>query len=110
VDAIHYRIADDRIDRVGLRADCDLSRVSDWGRAVTLYSNREDSIMTEWEEMIEAGVCPLCGGDCGSANPPVYECPMKKRAVDTGDELHQVLGDALRKFGTAPNDQAWVDQ
>ncbi len=21
--------------------------------------------------------CPLCSGDCGSANPPVYVCPMQ---------------------------------
>ena len=20
--------------------------------------------------------CPLCGGDCAGANPPVYDCPM----------------------------------
>lgn len=20
--------------------------------------------------------CPVCGGDCGAANPPMYNCPM----------------------------------
>lgn len=30
-----------------------------------------------WERSIEAGVCPVCGGDCASANPAVIECPMQ---------------------------------
>lgn len=21
--------------------------------------------------------CPICGGDCAGANPPVYNCPMR---------------------------------
>jgi len=21
--------------------------------------------------------CPVCGGDCAGANPPVYNCPMR---------------------------------
>ena len=25
----------------------------------------------------EEGACPVCGGDCAGANPPVYDCPMK---------------------------------
>jgi hypothetical protein len=50
-----------------------------------------------WKAQIEDGVCPLCGGDCGSANPPVYDCPMQPRVVDTGDELHQILGEALKQ-------------
>lgn len=28
----------------------------------------------------EAGVCPVCGGDCAGANPPVIDCPMRRRA------------------------------
>jgi hypothetical protein len=52
----------------------------------------------QWQDQIDAGVCPLCGGDCGSANPPVYDCPMKQRIVDTGDELHQILSEALRQY------------
>lgn len=24
------------------------------------------------------GVCPVCGGDCAAANPPVTFCPMKE--------------------------------
>lgn len=23
------------------------------------------------------GVCPICGGDCAGANPPVTNCPMR---------------------------------
>lgn len=49
-----------------------------------------------WKAMIEEGVCPVCGGDCSAANPPVIFCPMQQQVVDTGDELHQILGDALR--------------
>jgi hypothetical protein len=30
-----------------------------------------------WIRSIEAGVCPVCGGDCSGANPPVIDCPMK---------------------------------
>lgn len=37
------------------------------------------------QEWIEAQECPF------------WECPLDKpRVVDTGDELHQVLGEALR--------------
>jgi hypothetical protein len=58
-------------------------------------SQHPDRIMASWQEMIDDGVCPLCGGDCGSANPPVYDCPMQHRVVDVGDDLHRVLGEAL---------------
>jgi hypothetical protein len=53
----------------------------------------------DWQEQIDAGVCPLCSGDCGSANPPVYDCPMQKLTVDTGDDLHKILGEALARAG-----------
>jgi len=40
--------------------------------------------------------CETCGdrsdGHCGSS-----DCPMLNTVVDTGDELHQVLAEALRK-------------
>ena len=29
--------------------------------------------------------CPACGGDCGSANPPVYNCPMRPATQDPAD-------------------------
>lgn len=48
-----------------------------------------------WKAQIEDGVCPLCGGDCASANPPVYDCPMQQRVVDISDDLHKILGEAL---------------
>lgn len=31
---------------------------------------------------------------------PFFECPMENRVVDTGDELHQVLGEAIAKAKT----------
>jgi hypothetical protein len=40
--------------------------------------------------------CEMCGdrseGNCGQE-----ACPMRNPIVDTGDELHQILGEALRK-------------
>lgn len=29
------------------------------------------------EDQSRPECCPVCGGDCASANPPVYACPMK---------------------------------
>jgi hypothetical protein len=26
--------------------------------------------------------CPVCGGDCSSANPPVLDCPMREEESD----------------------------
>ena len=34
-----------------------------------------------WIRSIEAGVCPVCGGDCSGANPPVIDCPMQSASV-----------------------------
>jgi hypothetical protein len=31
--------------------------------------------------------CFVCGGDCGSANPPVVECPMRPAASDGGEAV-----------------------
>lgn len=31
---------------------------------------------------------------------PYWECPMENPVVNTGDELHQVLGEALAKAST----------
>jgi hypothetical protein len=42
-----------------------------------------------WNEMIKDGVCPLCSGDCGSANPPVYDCPMQARVVGERQPMHE---------------------
>lgn len=28
---------------------------------------------------IYPATCPICGGDCSDANPPVMDCPMKER-------------------------------
>jgi hypothetical protein len=44
--------------------------------------------------------CPVCGYDCAGANPPIAACPMKNRPIDTRDELHQVLGEALAKYSS----------
>jgi hypothetical protein len=52
----------------------------------------------DWQKPVDDEGCLLCGGDCSSANPPVYDCPMRQRAIDTGSDLHQILGEALRKF------------
>lgn len=32
------------------------------------------------EQENEGRDCPLCGGDCAAANPPVYNCPLKTGA------------------------------
>ncbi len=37
-----------------------------------------------WIRSIEAGVCPICGGDCAGANPPVIDCPMQPASVTDG--------------------------
>lgn len=49
--------------------------------------------------------CETCGermvvGDWDECRH--FECPMKNRPVDTGDELHRILGDALRNALPAP--------
>ena len=33
---------------------------------------------TDAYEAICGGVCPVCGGDCFEANPPVTNCPMRR--------------------------------
>jgi hypothetical protein len=38
-------------------------------------------ITSEQEREMEMQ-CPLCGGDCSSANPPVWDCPMRKEESD----------------------------
>lgn len=30
--------------------------------------------------------CPVCNGDCGSANPPVISCPMQSISATLGGE------------------------
>lgn len=47
--------------------------------------------------------CPVCG-----ALAPWYEDPIVGnclRVVDTGDELHQILGEALRTHSTPPHER-----
>lgn len=39
-----------------------------------------ESVWREMRAALEFFVtygCPVCGGDCASANPPVYGCPMR---------------------------------
>lgn len=38
-------------------------------------------ITPEQERELEGRDCPVCGGDCAGANPPVYNCPNGKRDV-----------------------------
>jgi hypothetical protein len=33
------------------------------------------------EQQNEGRDCPICGGDCAGANPPVYQCPMKEPPI-----------------------------
>lgn len=44
-----------------------------------LYSTRQgDFVKRERDARVAMhdGCCPLCGGDCAAANPPVTACPM----------------------------------
>lgn len=44
--------------------------------------------------------CPVCGGDCSAANPPMTSCPMLA--------AHKALSryDALRHAASLPEDKA----
>ena len=33
--------------------------------------------------------CPICGGDCGSANPPIAFCPMRVATAAIGETHDQ---------------------
>lgn len=61
--------------------------------------------------------CPMCGGDCGSANPPVSSCPMQEaraalatppaQGVEEETETLENLIDAAIGARTAP---PWQEQ
>ena len=40
---------------------------------------RDQMLEMDWRDSIDAGICPLCGGDCSAANPPVIFCPMQQK-------------------------------
>lgn len=46
---------------------------------VSLHRSRPEA---EEASQTEAGCCPRCQGDCGSANPPVMHCPMRAHLKD----------------------------
>ncbi len=42
--------------------------------------------------MSEGDACPVCGGDCAGANPPVTFCPNKNSlAMDKDRHLHRAV-------------------
>ncbi|MGY2995495.1 hypothetical protein [Mesorhizobium sp. URHB0026] len=58
------------------------------------------------------GVCPICRSDCASANPPVYDCPMRPNPAPSVEEiaegLWQTTLDAICdgvRTGSAPDAQ-----
>lgn len=47
--------------------------------------------------------CPVCGAlGPWYDSPPLGDC---RRVVDTGDELHQILGEALRTHSPSPHER-----
>ena len=66
------------------------------GAAIS-FDERDDSVAAAWNtraaiaamdrptasslgvaRAVESRDCPLCNGDCGAANPPVMDCPMRR--------------------------------
>lgn len=43
---------------------------------------RAADALAEWVEGIIEDGCPLCGGDCSAANPPVAYCPQLEAMSD----------------------------
>lgn len=44
-------------------------------RVVDAAADLIDSLESIVSDFQQYG-CPICNGDCGSANPPIYNCPM----------------------------------
>lgn len=47
---------------------------------MTLPTQSPETGLREALELFQSFGCPLCNGDCGSANPPVAVCPMQVAA------------------------------
>jgi hypothetical protein len=50
-------------------------------RALEARIAKADALAGWVEGIIEDG-CPVCGGDCSSANPPLAYCPMREAMND----------------------------
>jgi hypothetical protein len=51
------------------------------------------------------GCCPVCGGDCGGANPPVLACPMREPPhINTAERVEKL--DLLLTLGRRQNEEA----
>lgn len=88
----HDKLSADAADRIeALEARCrELERERDeWRdrphRHLDLYGDADGDLhssqahaqkLAEALELFQGYGCPVCSGDCGSANPPVYSCPM----------------------------------
>jgi len=59
--------------------DVDLSRDETMDLALTAWNTRAVNShhrLVEALKVMRSYGCPVCNGDCGSANPPVMSCPM----------------------------------
>jgi hypothetical protein len=56
--------------------------IARWNREQIDLATRLEEALLKVERLRAAlqefypGSCPVCSGDCGSANPPVINCPM----------------------------------
>ncbi|MBZ9894195.1 hypothetical protein LB545_07540 [Mesorhizobium sp. BR1-1-6] len=58
------------------------------------------------EQENEGRDCPVCGGDCAGANPPVYHCPMKDGPLESS-RAPQEQGVKVRELEWEETDERW---
>ncbi len=85
-DAIQAAVAAERARCAGIAktgwvsADYNVVGIADADVAMRLCEH----IVTAIEGTDLESPCPVCSGDCSSANPPVIYCPMKDARTPTG--------------------------
>ena len=57
-------------------------RVTDFLAKLEDVKTERDALLKEVEELRAAKCCLFCSGDCGAANPPVLNCPMRPEPLE----------------------------
>lgn len=72
-------MTDPRTPMEHLQAVIDQARWLPHTAKATALEQIRDALVqaTEALSMAQSYGCPVCGGDCASANPPVSSCPMR---------------------------------
>lgn len=86
IDALEREVAENKRRNAELEREIDGLRNSYWEeRKAHLAAEADKARLSEALRTFESYGCPVCGGDCASANPPVMFCPMQAARVALSD-------------------------